>query len=119
MPNVTSVAAELREMEKSLLDVFLLDESRLFPLSSSYPPLSWRIREDGGRVIIIVSCGPDIAFAHPVSSAAVWRSDLIWCNLFCFKGFWKNNKVVELCGLITARGLGCSEGYVRALRLLY
>lgn len=76
-------------------------------------------REDGGRVIIIVSCGPHIAFAHPVSSAAAWRSDFIWCNLFCFKGFWKNNKVVELCGLITAHGLGGSEGYVRALRLLY
>lgn len=111
MPNVTSVAAELREMEKLLLDVFLLDESRLFPLSSAYPPLPWRIREDGGRVIIVVSCGPDIAFTRPVSSAAARKGDLIRCDLFCFRGFWKKNKVVEFCGLTTAHGLGCSKSY--------
>lgn len=119
MPNVTSVVAELREMEKSLLDVFLLDESRLFPLSSSYPPLPQGIREDGGRVITMVSCGPGSGFACPVRSAAARKSDMSWCDTFCFKGVWKKNKVIEFCGLIFACGLGRSEGYVRALRLLH
>lgn len=53
MPKVTSVAAELRELKKSRLDVFLLDGSSLFPLppSSFYISLPWRIRRDGKRDI--------------------------------------------------------------------
>jgi len=45
MPNVTPVAAELRGMEKSLLDVFLLDKSRLFP----FPPLTLLSHEGSER----------------------------------------------------------------------
>lgn len=112
MPNVTGVAVGLRETEKSLLDIFLLDENRLFPLSSSYPPLPQRIGEDGGRMVIIVSCGPDVAFTCSFSSAAAQEHDTIWCDLFCFKGFWEKNKGIEFCGLIAARGLGGRENCV-------
>lgn len=93
-------------MERSLLDVFLLDENRLFPRSSSYPPLPRKIREDGGRMVIIVSCGPDTAFTCSFSSAAAQEHDMIWCDRFCFKGFGEKNKGIGFCGLIAACGLG-------------
>lgn len=118
MPNVNSVATELREMEKLLLDVFLVDESRLFPPLLLLPSFPMKIREDRGKVIIIVFCGHDTVFTCPVSSAAAQR--VIWSDvgssvLKGFKGFWKKNKVVELCGLITARELGSA----RALCVLW
>lgn len=70
MPNVNSVATELREMEKLLLDVFLVDESRLFPPLLLLPSSPMKIREDREKVIIIVFCGHDTVFTCPVSSAA-------------------------------------------------
>lgn len=82
------------------------------------PSSPMKIREDRGKVIIIVFCGHDTVFTCPVSSAAAQR--VIWSDvgssvLKGFKGFWKKNKVVELCGLITARELGSA----RALCVLW
>lgn len=68
---------------------------------------------------ITVSCSADVAFTHPVSSAAARKSGLVLCELFCFKGIWKRNKAVELCGLTAALALGCSKGYTCALWLLH
>lgn len=68
---------------------------------------------------ITVLYSPDIAFTHPISSSAAWKSSLVLCELLCFKGICKRNKAVELCGLIAALALGCSKGYMCALRLLH
>lgn len=47
-------------------------------------------------------------FHLPSQSCCSSESILVWYGLFCFKTFWKKNKVVELCGLITTHGLDCA-----------
>lgn len=88
-----------------------------------------KIREDRGEVIIIVFCGHSTVFTLPSQFCCSSKSDLVWYELFCFKGFWKKNKVVELCGLITTRELssvkalcvlwGCSESSRTAFHLWF
>lgn len=114
MPNVNSVATELREMEKLLLDVFLVAESRLFPSPSltllSHEDQRGQRKSDNTCVVWSRHC-----FHLPSQFCCSSKSDLVWYGPFCFKGFWKENQVVELCGLITTPELGSA----RALCVLW